>query len=172
MPLECPSDLLDFDTVYRNYYKRVYNYIYGQIFHHEVAEDLTADVFVAVATHLGHFDPARGSLTTWIFTIARHLTQNHIHRAATRMEESCENLPERPATGLNAYDDSLRSPENVRVERILAQLSNEEQRFLEYRYVLDLSNEEIGRITGLTAATVSQRYHRLLAKCRNLDRDV
>ena len=84
-----PSSPIDFEQIYRDYHKNVYNYIYGQILHREAAEDLTADVFVAVATHLGQFDPARGSLTAWIFTIARNLTQNYRLRASTRMEESC-----------------------------------------------------------------------------------
>ena len=92
-----PSSPIDFEQIYRDYHKNVYNYIYGQILHREAAEDLTADVFVAVATHLGQFDPARGSLTAWIFTIARNLTQNYRLRASTRMEESRENLPDMPA---------------------------------------------------------------------------
>ena len=109
-----PSSPIDFEQIYRDYHKNVYNYIYGQLLHREAAEDLTADVFVAVATHLGQFDPARGSLTAWIFTIARNLTQNYRLRASTRMEESRENLPDMPAVPSKTVDDSLRSPENIR----------------------------------------------------------
>lgn len=165
-----PSSPIDFEQIYRDYHKNVYNYIYGQILHREAAEDLTADVFVAVATHLGQFDPARGSLTAWIFTIARNLTLNYLMRSSTRLEEVREKLPEKSAPALSTWDDSLRSPESLRAEHILEQLSVEKRRFLELRYVLGLSNEEIGRIAGTTATAVSQRYHRLLAKCRKLDK--
>ena len=127
-------------------------------------------MFVAVATHLGQFDPARGSLTAWIFTIARNLTLNYLMRSSTRLEEVREELPEKSAPALSTWDDSLRSPESLRAEHILEQLSVEKRRFLELRYVLGLSNEEIGRIAGTTATAVSQRYHRLLAKCRKLDK--
>ncbi len=164
------SSPIDFEQIYRDYHKNVYNYIYGQILHRETAEDLTADVFVAVATHLGQFDPARGSLTAWIFTIARNLTLNYLMRSSTRLEEVREELPEKSAPALSTWDDSLRSPESLRAEHILEQLSVEKRRFLELRYVLGLSNEEIGRIAGTTATAVSQRYHRLLAKCRKLDK--
>ena len=166
-----PSSPIDFEQIYRDYHKNVYNYIYGQILHREAAEDLTADVFVAVATHLGQFDPARGSLTAWIFTIARNLTLNYLMRSSTRLEEVREELPEKSAPALSTWDDSLRSPESLRAEHILEQLSVEKRRFLELRYVLGLSNEEIGRIAGTTATAVSQRYHRLLAKCRKLDKE-
>lgn len=172
MPLASPSCPSDLEAIYRDYYKSVYNYIYGQLLHHEVTEDLTADVFVALAAHLGQFDPARGSLSTWIFTIARNLTQNFRLKASTRLEESREKMPEGLAGETKDWDDSLRAPENIRTERILAKLSNEERRFLELRYVLGLSNEQVGRVVGKTAAAVSQRYCRILAKCRKLDKGI
>ncbi|MBQ9366095.1 MAG: sigma-70 family RNA polymerase sigma factor [Schwartzia sp.] len=164
----CPRD---FEAIYREYHKKVYNYIYGQILHREAAEDLAADVFVAVATHLSEFNPARGSLTAWIFTIAKHMTLNYRMRASNRLEESRGDMPDRSADEPSRRDDSLRAPENVRAERILAQLSHEERRFLELRYVLDLSNEQVGRVIGATPAAVSQKYCRILAKCRKIDKD-
>lgn len=172
MPLTNLSGPLDFETVYRDYHKNVYNYIYGQVLHREAAEDLTADVFVIAGSNLSRFDPARGEFAPWLFTIARNLTLNYLVRSSTRLEEIREELPEKAAPVTSAWDDSLRSPESRRAEHILEQLSVEERRFLELRYVLGLSNEEIGRIEGTTATAISQRYHRLLAKCRKLDKNL
>lgn len=172
MPLCSPLYPLDFEAIYRNYYKRVYNYIYGQVLHREVAEDLATDVFVAAVANFGRFDPERGDFSSWLFTIARNLTLNYRMRSSTRLEESCAEMPEQPAPEARGKDESLRAPESLRAERILEQLSNDEREFLEFRYALGLSNEEIGRVLGLTGAAVSQRYHRLLAKCRKLDQDV
>ena len=169
MPLGKSSCPMDFETVYRKYHKSVFNYIYGRVLHRETAEDLAADVFLAVAANLARFNPTRGSLTTWLVTIARNLTQNYRLRASTRLEESCWDLPERLSDAPEKRGDSLRSPDNIRVERILEKLSDEERDFLELRYALGLSNEEIGGISGVSADAVSQRYHRLLAKCRKLD---
>ena len=158
----------DFEKIYREYHRKVYNYVYWRVLQREAAEDLTADVFVAVAVNLDKFDSSRGSLDAWIFTIARNLIKNYRIRAANRLEESREDVPERPSEDWKP-DDSLRAPENIRAERILARLSEEERRFLELRYALGLSNEQVGRISGMTDSTVSQRYHRLLEKCRRID---
>ena len=87
------------------------------------------------------------------------------------MEECREELPENSCFETKSWDDSLRDPDNIRVKKILTRLSNEERRFLELRYVLGLSNEEVGRVVGTNAAAVSQRYHRLLVKCRKLDKN-
>ena len=158
----------DFEKIYREYHRKVYNYVYWRVLQREAAEDLTADVFVAVAVNLDKFDSSRGSLDGWIFTIARNLIKNYRIRAANRLEESRKDVPERPSEDWKP-DDSLRAPENIRAERILARLSEEERRFLELRYALGLSNEQVGRISGMTDSTVSQRYHRLLEKCRRID---
>lgn len=166
-----PASSLDLETIYRDYHQRVYNYIYGQILHREAAEDLAADVFVAVAAHPGHFDTAHGNLAAWVFTIARNLTQNYRTRASTRLEECRGTLPDTFPAAPTAADGSLRSPDNIRAERILAKLSNDEIRFLELRYVLGLSNEQVGVVTGANAAAVSQKYCRLLAKCRKIDKE-
>ena len=169
MPPESFSGPPDFDTVYRDYHARVYNYVYGRLLHREAAEDVTADVFAAVFRHFGEFDPARGSLAAWIFTIAGNLTRNYLLRVKNRREEIRETVPERPENAPKERDDSLRLPENVRAERILERLSEEEREFLELRYAFGFSNEEIGRLIGTTRGAVSQRYRRLLSKCRKID---
>ena len=35
------EDKPDFELIYRQYYKRIYNYVYGQFLHRETAEDVT-----------------------------------------------------------------------------------------------------------------------------------
>ena len=48
----------DFEKIYREYHRKVYNYVYWRVLQREAAEDLTADVFVAVAVNLDKFDSA------------------------------------------------------------------------------------------------------------------
>ncbi|MBQ6673843.1 MAG: sigma-70 family RNA polymerase sigma factor, partial [Spirochaetia bacterium] len=55
-----------------------------------------------------------------------------------------------------------------RVYSILRQLSEEERSFLAMRYEMNMTNSEIGELMGLTPEAVSQRYHRLLEKCRKV----
>ena len=162
---------LDLASIYRAYHKGVYNYIYARILRREVAEDLTADVFVAAAAHLGRFALGEDGIAPWLFTVARNVTLNYRMRASTRWEETRETLPERAAPEESARDDSLRAPDSIRAERILSRLSDAERDFLELRYAFGLSNGEVGARLGLSPAAVSQRYHRLLEKCRKLDEE-
>ena len=54
------------------------------------------------------------------------------------------------------------------MKRILDKLSPDEREFLSLRYGQDMKNEDIGRMYGINAKAVSERYRRLLAKCRKL----
>ena len=164
----------DFGLIYRQYYKRIYNYVYGQFLHRETAEDLTDDVFLAALEHYGGYDPARGSVHTWLSAIAHNRVVNYRASAHTRREISVWVIPARPATdsGWQEHEEgTLEDPVNRRAYRILKKLTNEEREFLSLRYGLELTNGEIAQLTGSNAAAVSQKYHRLLVKCRQIDKE-
>ena len=84
----------DFGLLYRQYYKRIYNYVYGQFLHRETAEDLTDDVFLAALEHYGGYDPVRGSIHTWLSAIAHNRVVNYRASAHTRREISVWVIPE------------------------------------------------------------------------------
>ena len=161
---------LDFEAIYREHYKSIYNYIYARILQREAAEDLAADVFVAAAVNLDRIVLGKSGIAPWLFKVARNMALNYCLCASTRLEESCGTLPEQVAHEMKAWDDSLREPDSPRVERILRALSDEERDFLELRYAMGFSNEEIAQRENISTAAVSQRYHRLLAKCRKLEK--
>ena len=117
----------DFGLIYRQYYKRIYNYVYGQFLHRETAEDLTDDVFLAALEHYGGYDPARGSVHTWLSAIAHNRVVNYRASAHTRREISVWVIPERPApdSGWQEHEEgTLEDPVNRRAYRILKKLTN------------------------------------------------
>ena len=155
---------LSFTEIYREYYRRVYNYAFSRLLHREEAEDATAEVFLVLLQNLPCYDPKRGSVGTWINRIAHNAVENYCRKAYRRREF--------PAAELISDKEGEWEPEqpvNCRAYRILRQLSEEERSFLALRYELDMTNVEIGELMGLNPAAVSQRYHRLLEKCRKLD---
>ena len=155
---------LTFDKIYQEYYRRVYNYAFSRLLHREEAEDATAEVFLVLLQNLPCYDPKRGSVGTWINRIAHNAVENYCRKAYRRKEfPTPELIREREG------EWEPEQPVNRRAYRILRQLSEEERKFLALRYELDMTNAEIGRLMGLTPESVSQRYHRLLEKCRKLD---
>lgn len=68
------------------------------------------------------------------------------------------------------FDDpnSLKYVENFRLFNILCRLTEAERDFLELRYGFEMSNDEIAEMLNLTPKIVSDRYGRLLNKCRKI----
>ncbi len=161
-----------FEEIYRTYSKKIYNYVFSLIRHREIAEDITADVFVSVYRKFYQLDEERGSLSTWIYAIARNAVRDYKKRASFRREilgaAAEESGSEVGFLENGGKDDSLKNPENVWLQELLQQLTEEEVELLMLRYQMDLSNAEIGKITGLTVGAVTKRFSRLLEKCRTV----
>ncbi len=165
-----------FEDIYLAYYKRVYNFIYSRLLHRENAEDVTADVFVSVHRNLSRLDLSRGTFNTWIFSIARNAVRDFKKRAAFR----CEVLgsvpetfaPEESFPENGGRDNTLKNPDNIWLQQLLQQLTEEEGDLLMYRYQMSLSNAEVGEILDISVEAVSARYQRLLKKCRQMSRQM
>ena len=160
------SDFDFFDKIYDEYYKKIYNYAYARLLNRSYAEDATAEIFMVVLEHISDFDVNRGNFSTWLFTIARNKITDYNKKAYLNREVSVETPPEvaAPDNELEAFENLT----NYRAQKLLEKLSPEERDFLALRYELDLSNAEIAAIYNLTPNAVSNRYHRLLEKCRRI----
>ena len=172
--MEAGAVPMRFEDVYLAYYKGIYNYIFGCLRHRESAEDVTAEVFAAVHRHFSRLDASRGTLSAWIFTIARNAMRDFRKRAVFR-REVLGDVPEMLAMEMpflenGGKDDTLHNPDNVWLAQLLRQLSEEEVDLLMMRYQMGLSNGEIAEALSMNAAAVSKRYHRLLDKLRELDK--
>ena len=154
---------MTFKELYEEYYSYIYNYIYMQILHQQNTEDIVADVFMKAMTHFDGYDPSMASPKTWLCTIARNTLVDFFRKSGRAETVDLENAPE---VSVDDQYEFLRDPVNTEVKRILEKLSKEEREFLSLRYGQDMKNEQIGLLYGINAKAVSERYRRLLAKCR------
>lgn len=169
--MPCDTRLTLFDTIYRKYFRRIYNYAYMRLLNREAAEDATQEVFLAALTAVDRFDPLRGSGGAWLSKIAANIVTNCQKRAQNYREISVGDVPETAVE--DDFDDegTLKNPVNRRAARILQKLTDDERNFLALRYEMELMNEEIAVSMGISINAVSHRYSRLLEKCRRLDNE-
>ena len=78
------------------------------------------------------------------------------------MEDEAPEIP--------VYDhyDTMQDDVNELVYRVLVKLSEDEREFIDLRYQMELSNPQIADIMGISPKAVSERYRRLLGKCRRI----
>lgn len=75
-----------FNVLYSNYSKGSYGVLFKHVRRTEVADDLLQDTFVKIWKYIDGFDPARGSLFTWMLNIAQNLAIDYLRSASHRKQ--------------------------------------------------------------------------------------
>lgn len=93
------------ELLYQEFSPKVRAYVRGKIHDPYEAEDLVSAVFLKTVQKLDSFDPAKASLSTWIYTITRNTVTDFFrtHRTMAAFEDYM--LDEAATTGLT--DDAL-----------------------------------------------------------------
>lgn len=128
-----------------------------------LAEECAQDVMATVWHKAQLFDPARASVATWIFTIARNRRIDAL-RKARRPEP--EDLPWGPEPEPDQVDVLSLQQETKKLGVALASLPQNQRALIEQAYFGDLSHGEIARITGLPLGTIKSRIRLALDKLR------
>ena len=122
----------------------------------ELAEDLVQETMIAVWKKAGLYEPAKGSVTTWVFTIARNLRIDRVRRDVHM-----------PTVELGDYDAPSEAPageellarkqEDGLVARALEGIPEEQRQVLLLSFIEDMPQSEIARRLAIPLGTVKSR---------------
>jgi RNA polymerase sigma-70 factor, ECF subfamily len=135
----------------------------------ELAEDLVHDAFVAMWQKIDRFDPARGSLRSWIVTIVRNRAIDRLRgtRASIEISEADERSMVR--SGQNpTWDDVLAQLGAEQLRTALDGLPPEQRQAIELAYFGGRTYREIATMTGVPLGTANGRLRLALARLREL----
>lgn len=159
---------LPFEEVYEEHFSYVYNMVYMHLLNREKAEDVTSEVFEKAYAAYDRYDPSLASERTWLCTIAnRQLINQYRSKASSKVDYVGDEI-------LNVVPDTDEALEDLTdgskeaVSSLLSLLTPEERHLLLLRYFMDKPNPEIAEELGINPKAVSERYRRLLEKCRKL----
>lgn len=128
-----------------------------------LAEECAQDVMATVWHKAHQFDPARASVATWIFTIARNRRIDALRKS---MRPEPEDLPWGPEPEPDQADAMALQQESKKLGAALAGLPDNQRELIEQAYFGDLSHGEIAKITGLPLGTIKSRIRLALEKLR------
>lgn len=133
-----------------------------------MAEDLVHDVFLEVWRHAASYDPARGSVRTWMLVRLRSRALDRMRSARSRREVgSDDSEPTSALSDLDREDPSL-EPDRKSIRRALAELPAEQRQVLELAYFHGLTSSEIAERMGSPLGTVKSRTAAAIAKLRSV----
>jgi RNA polymerase sigma-70 factor (ECF subfamily) len=157
------GDRAAFAQLFRHFAPRVKAFLRKAGASDSLAEECAQDVMATVWQKAHLFDPARASVSTWIFTIARNRRIDALRKARRPEPEDLSWGPEEEPDQADLFE--MRQ-ENQRLGQALSQLPDAQRVLIERAYFGDLSHTEIATETGLPLGTIKSRIRLALERLR------
>ena len=149
-----------FKALYDKWLSPVYRYFYYRVGNVKEAEDLTSQVFLKVYEELPRYRD-KGRFSAWLFTIVRNKTADYFR--SPHPEISLETVDPGDRT-FDLLDQTVRSDELQRLDRLIRALPEDEQELIRLRFVVQLSYRTIGAVLNRSEDAVRKNISRLLAR--------
>lgn len=130
----------------------------------DLAEDVTQEVMATLWRKAHMFDPAKASVSTWIFTIARN-RRIDVLRKQRRPEP--EDLPWGPEAEPDQEEVLAHQQDCEQLGEALASLPDKQKDLIIRAYYGDLTHSEIAEDTGLPLGTIKSRIRLALDRLRH-----
>lgn len=160
--------------LYRRRQAGVYRFALQMSGSKSIAEDVTQEVFLFLMREGHVFDPARGSVSAFLFGVARNYVLRRLRveqLLAPLNDESDDDVPAlQAATDLCPLEDLTRAETIESVRKAVLSLPAKYREVIVLCELQDVSYGETAEILGCAIGTVRSRLHRaralLLAKLR------
>ena len=151
------QDRTAFLRVYDHFMGRVCLYLRGLGAPEAIAEELAQDAMLRLWQHATSYDPARSSVSTWLFRIARNLHLDRLRRE-----------PSQPFAPETAIDDELSRDgeptedvaDHALLQRRIDELSPVQARLVRMSFFEARSHQEIATELSLPLGTVKSHLRR------------
>jgi RNA polymerase sigma-70 factor, ECF subfamily len=156
-----------FAALFDHFAPRVKSFMMRKGASSEQAEDLVQETLIAVWSKAALYVPERGSVSTWIFTIARNLRIDRLRRERSSQFSDIDDY-DAPSTDVGQDEALGRLQEDSLVSRAMAQLPPEQRELLVLSYVDDLPQSEIAKRLKIPLGTVKSRMRLGYRRLKNL----
>ena len=155
---------INWNTVFQEYFPRVYNFFRYRVGDDTLAEDLTSAAFEKAWRSRSQYRQDTSSVGTWLFAIARNTANDHFRR--NRLEVGLDAVEEMPDS-FSVEEQFQRADEARRLEILLSQLSPRTRELIALKYGAEMNNREIAEMTSLSESNVGTILNRAVNVLRN-----
>jgi RNA polymerase sigma-70 factor, ECF subfamily len=160
----------DFTKAYDMYAPQIYRHVLGRVSQKEAAEDLTSQVFLKTWDYVAKGGQTIGNIRALLYRIAHNLITDHYRKRKFETVD-IDALPENLRASVQAKGFEKRTEDReivLSMERAIARLENEYRDVIVWRFIDELSIEEITAISGKTPNAVYVAVHRALKKLKKI----
>ena len=155
----CSGDGEAFKEIYRMFAPLVHGIVLARVPYDDV-KDIVQEVFLALMRDASRYDPARASLTTYLYGSARHHTRRRLlrDRFLVRLEDQADLCL--PAAAATAAEDLIRQRDVQHVRRAIVRLPARYREVIVLCDLQDVSYADAAHALGCAIGTVRSRLHR------------
>lgn len=144
------------NEIYDQFSSFVYGLALRVIGDARAAEDVSQDVFVTVWERPAAFDPDRGSLRTWLGTLAHRRAVDHVRREEARRRRATKDAA-RPVSTPDVEEMALALVTAERVRSALETLPDEQRRAIQLAYFGGRTYRQVAEVLGIPEGTAKSR---------------
>lgn len=154
--------------LYDRFFQRIYNYIYHRVGQAELAEDLTAQVFVKMLEAVGQGRGWQSSFTGWLFRIAHNLVVDHYRRKKRSTVVTLDDAAPLPSPAGDPVRGSEAESDREQLRVALGRLTEEQAQVIILRFLEDLSIAEVAVAMDKTEGAIKALQYRAVLAMRRV----
>jgi RNA polymerase sigma-70 factor (ECF subfamily) len=168
MPLVQAGDPRAFELLYDRHGGAAFSLAYRMVGNRTSAEDITQEAFLSIWRSRLRYDPARGSVRTWVLGIVHNRAIDALRRSVVhdRRRETMDGVEERFESRDRTDVEAARREEARSVRSALATLPDDQRRTIELAYFGGFSHSQIAELLDEPVGTVKGRMRLGLEKLR------
>jgi RNA polymerase sigma-70 factor (ECF subfamily) len=154
------------EALYARYSGPLYSLAYRVTGADRFAQDVVQEVFIAVWKDAERFDPSKGSVGPWLFSLARHKAIDLVRREANVRKRTAEVDLEFEVADEDVDHEAWLNLRRDRVREAVAGLSESQRTALELAFFNGLTHVEVAERLGIPLGTAKTRIRTALLNLR------
>lgn len=159
------GNISEMSFLFERYHLRIYNFFFRLTFDMDVSQDLTQNLFYRMIKYKNSYK-SDYTVKSWIFQIARNLHADYC-KEEKRSEElflKTDKYTTEPADESEGYHED----DYDRLEKAIADLSDEQKEIIVLSRYQGLKYEEISAITNQSVAAIKVAMYRAIRQLRGI----
>lgn len=155
------------EALYARYSGPLYSLAYQVTRADRFAQEVVQEVFIALWKDATRFDPTRGALAPWLFSLARHKAIDLVRREANIRRRTADVDMELEVASDDVDREVWQNVRRDRVREAIADLSEPQRTALELAFFTGLTHVEVAERLGIPLGTAKTRIRTALLKLRD-----
>jgi RNA polymerase sigma-70 factor (ECF subfamily) len=157
-----------FEVIFDRHAQRAFSLAYRMCGRRAMAEDVVQEAFLSLWRSGARYDPARGSVRSWVLSVVHNRAIDAFRREAVKesRDVSDDRVMERTPSLQLTHAEVERLDDAQHVRGALGELPAEQRQVIELAYFGGFTHSQIAETLGLPAGTVKGRMRLGLTKMR------